>query len=70
MVSNVGGIDRVLRVLLGLALLSLIFLLDGPARWWGLLGLVPLVTGLVSFCPLYALLGVSTCAKDVHGTPG
>ncbi len=70
MVSNVGSIDRVLRVLVGLLLLSLIVLLDGPARWWGLAGLVPLATGLMSYCPVYALLGVRTCAKDATGTPG
>jgi hypothetical protein len=61
MKSNVGGIDRVLRILAGLALLSLIILLDGPYRWLGLIGIVPLVTGLARWCPLYPLMGLSTC---------
>ena len=61
MTSNVGGIDRVLRIVVGLVLLSLIFVLEGNARWWGLIGIVPLATGLMSSCPLYSLLGMSTC---------
>ncbi len=51
--------DRVVRVLLGGVVLSLVFL--GPRTTWGYLGLVPLLTGLVGWCPLYALAGVSTC---------
>ncbi len=58
---NVGSTDKVVRVVIGLALLSLVFLLDGKVRWFGLLGLVPLLTAFVGFCPLYTLLGVSTC---------
>jgi hypothetical protein len=60
MAANVGGIDRTLRIVVGIALLSLFFLLEGNARYWGLVGLVPLLTGLFSFCPLYTLIGVST----------
>ncbi len=67
MESNVGSIDRVLRVLVGLLLLSLVFWLDAPTRWWGLVGLVPLATGLMSYCPVYALLGVRTGAKNAPG---
>ncbi|MBF0282594.1 MAG: DUF2892 domain-containing protein, partial [Zetaproteobacteria bacterium] len=51
MCSNVGGIDRVLRLLLGLGLLSLVFV--EPATPWGWIGVVPLLTALVGFCPLY-----------------
>lgn len=58
MKTNEGTIDRVLRVLFGIVLLSLVFV--GPKTLWGLLGLVPLGTGLVGFCPLYRLLGIST----------
>lgn len=60
--TNVGTTDRVLRVLLGLALL-LGFFLDPDAgwRWLYLIGIVPLVTGLVGSCPAYSLLGLSTC---------
>lgn len=61
MKANVGGIDRILRVLIGLALLAFLLLFEGPARWWGVIGVVPLVTGFMGFCPLYALLGLDTC---------
>jgi len=57
--TNEHAIDRVLRVVLGLAVLSLAFV--GPQTAWGYVGLVPLVTGLLGSCPLYTLLGVSTC---------
>jgi len=56
---NVGGIDRVLRVLVGLALISLVFI--GPKIIWGWVGLVPLLTGIFKFCPAYKLLGLNTC---------
>lgn len=59
--TNVGGIDRALRIVAGLALLSLLVLLEGNARWWGLVGIVPLATGLFRFCPAYTLLGLNTC---------
>ncbi len=62
--KNVGSMDRALRVIVGLAVLSLVFVLDAPARWWGLVGLVPLLTGLFSFCPLYTLLGINSCPAD------
>ncbi len=57
--ANVGGIDRVLRVLVGLALLALT--LTGQIGVWGWIGVVPLATGLFKFCPLYRLLGMNTC---------
>jgi hypothetical protein len=60
MTANVGSIDRILRIVVGLALLSLVFV--GPQTIWGLVGLVPLATGLFRFCPAYTLLGVSTCS--------
>jgi cadmium resistance protein CadD (predicted permease) len=56
---NVGGIDRVLRILVGLALISLVFV--GPKIIWGWVGLVPLLTGIFKFCPAYKLLGLNTC---------
>ena len=64
---NVGGIDKALRIIVGIGLLSLIFLVEGPAKWWGLIGLIPLGTGLFSFCPLYALFGLSTCPLEKKG---
>ena len=59
MTCNVGGIDRMLRIIVGLGILSLVFV--GPQSLWGLVGLVPLATGLFKWCPPYALLGLSTC---------
>ncbi len=56
---NEGTIDRVLRTGLGLALIAMVFV--GPQTLWGWLGLVPLLTGVVGFCPLYRLIGVNTC---------
>jgi hypothetical protein len=57
--ANEGTIDRVLRVVVGLGLISLAFI--GPHSPWGWVGVVPLATGLAGFCPLYTLLGISTC---------
>lgn len=59
--ANVGSLDKAIRVLVGLGLLSLFYFLDGNARYLGLIGLVPLLTAVMSFCPLYTLLGLSTC---------
>jgi hypothetical protein len=59
--TNEGAADRILRVVAGLGLLSLTVL--GPKTGWGLVGLVPLVTGLAGTCPLYSILGLSTCPK-------
>jgi hypothetical protein len=61
MKANVGGIDKVLRILVGLGLLAIIVFVEGPNRWWGLVGLVPLFTGLFGYCPLYSIFGLSTC---------
>ena len=59
MKANVGGIDRILRIALGLALLAMT--LTGTIGAWGWIGLVPLGTALFKFCPLYTVLGMSTC---------
>ena len=59
MKANVGTIDRVARIVVGLALLALVFV--GPKTLWGLIGLVPLFTGLARSCPLYSVFGISTC---------
>jgi type IV secretory pathway TrbD component len=63
MVANVGGADRIVRIVVGLALLSLVFVLEGSSRWWGLVGLVFLATGLLRWCPAYLPFGVNTCGK-------
>lgn len=58
--KNEGSIDRALRVLLGLGLLSLVFV--GPQTAWGWIGVVPLVTGLIGSCPVYSIFGINTCS--------
>ncbi len=63
MKANVGGIDKALRIVAGIGLLAFFALGDGPARYWGLLGLVPLATGTFGFCPFYPLLGINTCPR-------
>lgn len=64
---NIGTTDKMLRIVLGLVLLALVFVLPAPQRWWGLVGVVPLLTGLFNFCPLYAMLGISSAAKGESG---
>ena len=59
--KNVGAIDRVLRVVLGLALLAYPVLGSSSLRFIGLVGIVPILTALVGSCPVYSLLGLSTC---------
>lgn len=63
MQANVGGVDKTLRIIAGLAILSLVFILEGNARWWGLVGLVPLLTGITGYCPAYMPFGISTGKK-------
>lgn len=63
--TNVGGLDRVLRLVAGVVLLALGWF--GPLGWWGLIGLVPLATGLMSTCPLYTILGLNTCKLSQRG---
>lgn len=67
MKTNVGTIDRALRVVLGLGLLALVFV--GPQTPWGYLGIVPILTALVGFCPAYSLFGISSCALRANGKP-
>lgn len=62
MTANIGTIDRYARIALGIALLSLVFV--GPQTLWGLVGLVPLLTGLARFCPAYGIAGVSSCSSE------
>jgi hypothetical protein len=59
MTANIGGIDRVLRIIVGLAVMALAAI--GTVGWWGWLGIVPLLTGVVGWCPPYAMLGLGTC---------
>ena len=62
MQCNVGKTDKILRIVAGLALLLLGA--SGVIGWWGLIGLVPLATGLLGWCPAYSLFGIKTCGKD------
>ncbi len=58
MTANIGTIDRILRIAIGLILIALVFV--GPRTAWGWIGIVPLATGLIRFCPLYRLIGLDT----------
>ncbi|GAA0582243.1 DUF2892 domain-containing protein [Caenispirillum bisanense] len=59
MSQNVGGIDRILRIVVGLALIGLA--LAGQIGWWGYIGVVPLLTGVIGWCPAYLPFGIKTC---------
>lgn len=59
MPTNEGTIDRILRIVAGLGILSLVFV--GPQTPWGWIGVVPLLTGLIGHCPAYSLMGLNTC---------
>lgn len=69
MKQNVGNTERVIRAIVGLGLLSLILILEGNARWWGLIGLVPLLTAAFGYCPPYAMLGINTCSTKDAAPP-
>jgi uncharacterized membrane protein YfcA len=62
MKTNVGGIDRILRIVIGLALIGAT--LAGLIGMWGWIGVIPLLTGTFRFCPPYALFGINTCSMD------
>lgn len=62
---NVGGIDRILRIVVGLVLIGLVA--SGNIGLWGWLGIVPLATGAIGWCPPYALLGWNTCSAKTKG---
>lgn len=62
---NVGTVDRVVRLTVAALLFAVFFYVPGPLHWLGLVGIVPLVTALIGWCPIYTLFGISTCAvKD------
>ncbi|MDE1915241.1 MAG: DUF2892 domain-containing protein [Sphingomonadales bacterium] len=61
MMRNEHAVDRLIRVIVGVALIALVF--TGPKTALGWIGIVPLITGLVGFCPAYALFGVNTCRR-------
>ena len=57
---NVGTLDKVIRILIGLLLLSLIYFLDGNARYWGLVGIMPIITAMLGWCPVYLPFNLNT----------
>ncbi len=61
MTINVGTTERIIRVVAGFAILSLVFILDSNARWFGLIGIAPILTGAIGYCPPYAWMGINTC---------
>ena len=61
MKANVGGVDRIMRIVAGLALIAWALFGGGPT--WAWIGVAPLATGLINFCPAYSILGISTCKK-------
>lgn len=61
MEKNIGSTDKVIRIVVGLAILSLFFILEGNNRWFALIGLGPILTTFIGWCPAYTLIGVSTC---------
>ena len=65
MTCNVGTVDRIIRVIVGVVLIALVFV--GPKTPWGWIGVIPLVTGLIGYCPLYSLLGIRTCPAKQEG---
>jgi hypothetical protein len=60
MKQNVGSIDRAIRAVVGIGLISLVFV--GPQTVWGWIGVIPLVTAIIGWCPPYSLLGINTCS--------
>lgn len=68
MQKNVGGLDKILRIVAGVGLLGFAVLSDSPAHVWGYIGVVPLLTALVGVCPLYSLIGLNTCRAGVCKT--
>lgn len=60
MEKNVGTTERTFRIIIGCAILPLFFLIDGPLRWLGLIGIIPIVTGIMRWCPAWFVLGIRT----------
>ena len=58
--KNVGKIDKIIRIILGLIFLSLLFILEGNLKYLGLIGIVPILTASISFCPIYKIFGIKT----------
>lgn len=64
MTINMGSIDRIIRGIVGIVLLALIVVFpEASWRWWGLIGIVPLATAIIGWCPAYTIFGLNTCPK-------
>ena len=63
--KNVGNFERIIRVVVGLAIILWAF---NAKNWWGVIGIVPLLTGLIGWCPPYALLGINTCSMKKNNS--
>ncbi|MFD1511442.1 YgaP family membrane protein [Lacimonas salitolerans] len=61
MTKNIGNFERILRIVVGLALIAMFFLNDSAYSWLYLLGIIPLATGVIGWCPPYQWLGINTC---------
>lgn len=64
MKTNIGYTDKIIRYIIGIILLSMLLFISGNAKYWGLLGLVPIITAAIGFCPLYTIFGINTAKKD------
>lgn len=65
MKGNMGSLDRIIRIVVGLGIMSLAVI--GPQTPWAWLGVLPLLTGIIGWCPPYALFGINTCGKCISG---
>ncbi|KJR45947.1 putative transmembrane protein [Desulfosporosinus sp. I2] len=63
MKANEGSLERIIRLILGLIVLSLWFVLQGNAKYLALIGLIPLITAILGWCPLYSIFGINTCKR-------
>ena len=63
--KNVGNVDKIIRIVIGLGLLSLLFILNGNIRFIGLIGIILLATAFIGFCPIYKIFGIKTCKAKI-----
>lgn len=59
--KNVGNVDKIIRIIIGVVLLSLLFVLNGNIKYLGLIGIIPFLTAVFGYCPLYSMFGIKTC---------
>ena len=66
MIKNVGSADRIIRIVIGLFLLSMLFWVEGASKWFGLIGIIPIATAFMNSCPLYIPLKINTLKKKLQ----